>query len=228
MIKKLPNSVNPTKFNVKPGTSKSGNIDVPENGQEKIKVTSDKHVQLDDHLAQLHQQRKLEEKRLKEEEQAILERRELERQRHRTRVQQQRRLLETQKQQRRNRNDNDIYLQNDQFLLGDDFYISSAAYRDANTADTPSRFIIRMAHAIWPTAELAQRVIRKQSNTGDRKSLTPRKVELLSYRFEEFLVDRNYSEERTGFELAKMNKYLGESITSAKKKLGFSKGKQSN
>ncbi|XP_044577276.1 uncharacterized protein LOC123260323 isoform X1 [Cotesia glomerata] len=83
MIKKLPNSVNSTKFNVKPGTSKSGNIDVPENGQEKIQITSDKHVQLDNHLAQLHQQRKFEEKRLKEEEQAILERQELERQRHR-------------------------------------------------------------------------------------------------------------------------------------------------
>lgn len=60
---------------------------------------------------------------------------------------------------------------------------------------------------------------KKQKNTGDRQVFTPRKVELLSYHFESYLIDRNYSEERTRIEIKKMHTYLGQAITFAEKKL---------
>ncbi|KAH0539974.1 hypothetical protein KQX54_010578 [Cotesia glomerata] len=149
---------------------------------------------------------------------------EFERRQH-LRAEQQRRLLEAeqqqqqQQQQQRLNNDNDYYLHNDQFLLGDNFFISSASFRDASKEDTPSRFITAMAHAIWRSELLATRVVRKQKNTGERDPLTSRKVELLSYHFENFMRTRNFSQERIRIELKKLNTYLGRVITSAKKKL---------
>ncbi|KAH0557503.1 hypothetical protein KQX54_007157 [Cotesia glomerata] len=130
---------------------------------------------------------------------------------------QQFRLNALQRERGRNRNIN--YLQNGQFLIGDGLYIPSAAQREAARSDRPSEFITKMTHVIWPREELINKVVRRQKNTGDKQALTPRKVELLSYHFEEFLTDRNYSEERIQIELKKMNTYLGRAITSAKKKV---------
>lgn len=53
------------------------------------------------------------------------------RHRNELRINQQRRLLEAQIRQQQVQDRNANYLRNDQFLVGDNFYISSAAYRDA-------------------------------------------------------------------------------------------------
>ncbi|XP_074107813.1 uncharacterized protein LOC141533045 [Cotesia typhae] len=131
---------------------------------------------------------------------------------------QQFRLNALQRERGRNRNIN--HLQNDKFLIGDSLYIPSTAQREAARSDRPSEFITKMTNAIWPQEKLINNVVRRQKNTGDKEALTPRKVELLSYHFEEFLTDRNYSEERIQIELKRINTYLGRAITSAKKKSG--------
>ncbi|XP_074099985.1 uncharacterized protein LOC141528047 isoform X1 [Cotesia typhae] len=116
--------------------------------------------------------------------QQVIRRPEGPRHRNELRINQQHRLLEAQIRQQRLQNRNANYLQNDQFLVGDNFYISSAAYRDACNADTPAKFITGMADAMWPRNVLIGKVVRKQKNTGNRQVFTPRKIELLSYHFE--------------------------------------------
>lgn len=107
--------------------------------------------------------------------------------------------------------------------------VKNVTLSECKRARNPAKFVKTLAFGVWGYEQLAQRTVREQANTGDRKPLTPEKTEFVANRMKEWLKHKKCGDVFVAEEMRNVNNYLGRAISSAiRRQTGASGAKKSN